>query len=97
VFLDQAGAIVSGAWERLAVSLSAVEQLRDLVTGAVTLNALIYFAGMAAVALYLNTALLGRRRWPSGPKAPRLGVHYLLRTVALAAAVASLTVLAGQA
>ena len=97
VFLDQAGAIVSGAWERLAVSLSAVEQLRDLVTGAVTLNALIYFAGMAAVALYLNTALLGRRRWPSGPKAPRLGMHYLLRTVALAAAVASLTVLAGQA
>jgi ABC-2 type transport system permease protein len=97
VFLDQAGAIVSGGWERLAVSLSAVEQLRDLVTGAVTLNALVYFAGIAAVALYLNAALLGRRRWPAGPKAPRLGAHYLLRTVALAVAVASLTVLAGQA
>jgi len=97
VFLDQAGAIVSGAWERLAVNLSAVEQLRDLVTGAVTLNALIYFVGIAVVALYLNTALLGRRRWPGGPKAPRFAIHYLLRTVSLAVAVASLTVLAGQA
>jgi ABC-2 type transport system permease protein len=97
VFLDQAGAIVSGTWERLAVNLSAVEQLRDLVTGAVTLNALIYFAGIAAVALYLNTALLGRRRWPGGPKAPRFAIHYLLRTVSLAVAVASLTVLASQA
>ena len=31
VFLDQAGAIVSGSLQRLAENLSAVEQLRDLV------------------------------------------------------------------
>ena len=97
VFLDQAGAIVSGAVERMAVSLSAVEQLRDPLTGAVTLNAVVYFVGIAVVALYLNTALLARRRWPTGPKAPRFAMHYVLRAAALAAAVASLTVLAGQA
>jgi len=97
VFLDQAGAIVSGVPQRLAENLSAVEQLRDLLSGAVTLNAVIYFVGIAAVALYLNTALLARRRWPTGPKSPRFGMHYVLRAAALAAAVASLTVLAAEA
>ena len=96
VFLDQAGAISHGALQRSLENLSAVEQLRDLLTGVVTLHALVYFAGMAAVALYLNTTLLARRRWPTGPKAPRFGMHYALRAAALAAAVASLTVLAAQ-
>jgi ABC-2 type transport system permease protein len=93
VFLDQAGAIVSGGVQRLAERLSVVEQLRDPLAGAVTLNAIVYFAGIAAAALYLNTALVGRRRWPTGPKAPRFGMHYLLRTAALAAAIGSVTLL----
>jgi len=96
VFLDQAGAITSGRFERLAENLSAVEQLRDLVSGTVALNAVIYFVGIAGAALYLNTALLARRRWPTGSKAPRFAMHYVLRTAALLAAVASLTVLAAQ-
>jgi len=97
VFLDQAGAIASGGAERLAERLSVVEQLRDPLTGAVTLKALVYFGGIAIAALYLNTALLGRRRWPTGPAAPRFARHYLLRTAALAAAVGSLTLLIAQA
>lgn len=97
VFLDQAGAITSGAVQRLAESLSAVEQLRDLLTGAVTLNAVIYFTGIIGVALYLNTSLLGRRRWPTGPDVPRFALHYTLRAAALAVAAGSLTLLAAQA
>src|SRR5215831_15003915 len=96
VFLDQAGAITSGGLQRLAENLSAVEQLRDLVSGTVTLNAVIYFVGIAVAALYLNTALLARRRWPTGSKAPRFAMHYVLRTAALLAMVARLTVLAAQ-
>src|SRR5262249_23322737 len=52
--------------------------------------------GIAIVALYLNTALLGRRRWPTGPKTPRFARHYALRAASLAAAVGSLTLLASQ-
>lgn len=96
VFLDQVGAFGAGTIERTAQRLSVVEQLRDLLTGAVTLNAIVYFAGMATGALYLNTALLSRRRWPTGPSAPRFGRHYFLRTLSIVAAVGSLTVLASQ-
>jgi ABC-2 type transport system permease protein len=96
VFLDQVGAFGAGAVERTAQRFSVVAQLRDLLTGAVTLNAIVYFAGLAAGALYLNTALLARRRWPTGPKAPRFGRHYVLRTAAIAAIIGSLTLLASQ-
>ena len=96
VFLDQAGAITSGALQRTAEKLSVVAQLRDPVSGAVTLSALVYFAGIATAALYLNTVLLGRRRWPTGPKSPHFGRHYVLRAAALLAAAGSLTVLVSQ-
>jgi ABC-2 type transport system permease protein len=96
VFLHQAGAIMSGSPQRLAEDLSVVEQMSDVVSGAVTVSALIYFIGIAAAALYLNTALLARRRWPTGAKAPHFTLHYLLRTAALLTIVASLTILAAQ-
>jgi ABC-2 type transport system permease protein len=96
VFLNQAGSVSAGALQRLAETLSAGEQLRDAVSGVVTPDFVIYFAGMAAIALYLNVALLGRHRWPTGPRAPRFTFHYLLRCVALIVALGSLAILAGQ-
>src|SRR5580700_2458110 len=48
VFLAQAGAILTGGAQRLAENLSVAEQLNNLVSGAITMNALIYFAGIAA-------------------------------------------------
>jgi ABC-2 type transport system permease protein len=96
VFLDQASAITSGGIQRVAEKLSVPEQLRDPLSGAVTLNALLYFTGIAAAALYLNNVLLSRRRWPTGGKSPRFARHYLARTVSLAVAVGSLTLLASQ-
>ena len=58
-----------------------------------TLHALVYFMTFAAAALYVNVALVGRRRWPS----PHLGRHYFVRALALLVVVASATVLASQA
>jgi ABC-2 type transport system permease protein len=67
VFLDYAGAIVSGAPQRLAEKLSVVEQFRDLSNGVITLAPLAYFISFALAVLYLNVILLGQRRWRTGP------------------------------
>ncbi len=96
VFAERAGTILSGAPQRLAERLSVVEQFRDLSRGVITLSSLVYFAGVALAAFYLNVALLGRRRWPDGPKAPRLGRHVALRALAAAVMVASGTLLAAH-
>jgi len=96
VFLNYAGSIVAGAPQRLAEKLSVVEQFRDLSTGVITLAPLVYFASFAAATLYLNVVVLGHRRWRTGPKTPPMRAHLAVRAVALAAIVASLTLLASN-
>jgi ABC-2 type transport system permease protein len=96
VFLNYAGAILAGAPQRLAEKLSVVEQFRDLSTGVITLGPLVYFASFAAATLYLNVVILGHRRWRTGPKAPWMRSHLAARALALAAIVASLTLLASN-
>jgi ABC-2 type transport system permease protein len=96
VFLNYAGSIMNGAPQRLAEKLSVVEQFRDLSTGVITLAPLVYFASFAAAALYLNVVILGHRRWRTGPKSPSMPAHLAVRALALAAIVASLTLLASN-
>jgi ABC-2 type transport system permease protein len=93
VFLDYAGAIVSGAPQRLAEKLSVVEQFRDLSNGVITPAPLVYFVSFTLAVLYLNVILLGQRRWRTGPKSPWMLGHLLARALALAVIVGSLTLL----
>src|SRR5690242_3734583 len=92
VFLSSASLITTSS--RLAEKLSIPEQFRDLATGVFTLGPIVYFITLAAAVLYLNVILVGRRRWATGPKTPRMRAHVLLRAFALFAIVASVTLLA---
>jgi ABC-2 type transport system permease protein len=96
VFASQAEAAVRGPAGKVMRTLSVVEQLRDALDGTITPHFIIYFTGIAVVALYLNVSLLGRRRWPTGPGAPRFAAHYALRAIGLFVAVGSLTLLAAK-
>ncbi len=96
VFIQHAGVILGGSLRSLVVSLSFVEQFRDLSSGVVSLSSLLYFVSFAAAMLYLNVALLGRRHWPTNKGAAPLGRHYLARGAALVVVVASLTVLTSR-
>ena len=96
VFLNYAGAILTGSWQRLAEKLSVVEQFRDLSGGVITLAPLAYFTCFALATLYLNIIVLGHRRWPTGPKAPWMRGHLFARALAVAIITASLTLLASD-
>lgn len=97
VFLERAGAILTGQAQRLAERLSVAAQFRELASGVVTPHALVYFVLFAATALYGCVALVGRKRWPSGPRAPRLPLHYGVRLMSLAVIAAAGTMLASRA
>jgi ABC-2 type transport system permease protein len=96
VFIQHAGVILGGSVRSLVVSLSFVEQFRDLSSGVVSLSSLLYFVSFAAAMLYLNVVLLGRRHWPTNKGAAPLGRHYFARGVALVVVVASVTVLTSR-
>jgi ABC-2 type transport system permease protein len=96
VFLHHAGTILTGETQRLAERLSFVDQFRDLSAGVITLSSVVYFVSFGLAMLYLNVALIGRRRWPSGRNAVRLGRHYLVRGLSLLVIVAGLTTLASR-
>jgi ABC-2 type transport system permease protein len=96
VFLERAGVLLSGRTQRLAERLSVVEQFRDLASGVLTPGPLVYFAAFAAAFLYLNVLLVGRKRWPGGPKAPRMRGHLPARALALGVLVAAATTLAAN-
>jgi ABC-2 type transport system permease protein len=96
VFLDYAGTILQGSAQRLAERLSVVAQFRDLASGVVTLGPLIYFVSFAVAVLYLNVLLLGRRRWLTGPHAPWMHGHVLVRAACLAVIVSGAALLAAN-
>ena len=96
VFIEHANVFVTGSLERLFQSLSFIGQFRDFASGVVPLSGVLYFVAFTAAILYLNVALLGRRHWPTGERAPRLGAHYAVRGAALVIVVAGATVLASR-
>jgi ABC-2 type transport system permease protein len=96
VFLESAGAILTGGLQRIAERLSVAQQFSDLARGVITPNAVLYFIVLAAVALYVNVVLLGRRRWPSGSNAPAYRFHYAVRVICLLAILGAVTTLAGR-
>lgn len=93
VFIDHAGAVLTGGAERLVAGFSFDQQFQDLAAGVVSLASVVYFLAFAAAMLYLNVELLGRRHWPSGRQAPAMGAHLLVRGLALVVALAGLTLL----
>ena len=96
VFLHHSGVILSGEPRQAAEQLSAVSQFRDLSAGIITTSALLYFAALALAVLYLNVALVGRRRWPTRKGSVKLAPHYVLRTLCLLTAGGALTMMMGR-
>lgn len=74
--LDSASRNVAAAIKQWSIA----DQFSDFGRGILTLSGFLYFLAIAAVMLYLSMVLIGRRQWPRGRA---LGLHFLVRTVAL--------------
>jgi len=82
VFLEQAGAILTGPMQKLAERIFGGVSVPRYGNRVVTLHALVYFVALAGLALYLNIVILGKRRWAHGEGAAPLGLHYAVRALA---------------
>ncbi|MCE5301890.1 MAG: Gldg family protein [Planctomycetaceae bacterium] len=88
VYLGSVDAIFGGVDRTTVQSLkswSIAERFSDFSHGVLTLSAVVYFATILVVMLYISMALIGRRHWFCGPNRWRRANHYVIRTIALAA------------
>ncbi len=86
---DRAGAVMSPGAASWVRSWSLAEHFADFGRGVISLSSIAYFLGIVTVCLYLAMVLIGRRHW-AGHRGGGLGLHYLARTLGLAAGAVGL-------
>jgi len=87
---DRAGTFMAPRLAERVRGWSIAEQFSDFGRGVVSLSAVAYFLGIVAVCLYVAMVLIGRRHWTGRRDGAQMGVHYVARTLGLAAGAAGL-------
>jgi len=93
VVADQAGSVMSSGLAKWVRPCSLAEQFTDFGRGIVSLSGIAYFLGIVAVCLYIAMVLIGRRHWASRRDGAKMGVHFIARTLGLAAAALGVVLL----
>ena len=97
IFVDSVVAAVSVDAGRLAAPFSVFAPFWDFSRGVLTLSGLAMFASVAALFLYLNTLIAGRRHWPRDPDGFPMWAHQAIRVVAVAVVLAGVNMLVARA
>ena len=83
---DQASSVMGAKAAARVRAWSLAEHFVDFGRGVVSLSSVAFFLGIVAVCLYVAMVLIGRRHWTGRRDAGAMGLHYLARTLGLAAA-----------
>jgi len=86
VMADQAGAVMGPKLAERLRGWSLAEHFSDFGRGVLSLSSIAYFLGIVAVCLYVTMVLIGRRHWTGRRDGPQIGLHFVARTLGLAAA-----------
>ena len=97
IFVDSVVAAVSVDAGRLVAPFSVFAPFWDFSRGVLTLSGLAMFASVAAIFLYLNTMIAGRRHWPRDPDGFPMWAHQAIRVVAVAVVLAGVNMLVARA
>ncbi len=83
---DQASSVMGPRLAERVRGWSLAEHFSDFGRGVLSLSSIAYFLGIAAICLYIAMVLIGRRHWTGRRDGNQMGVHYLVRTLGVAAA-----------
>jgi ABC-2 type transport system permease protein len=93
VGLPLSASALGETWAGATEALNLTARFTNLSVGLVDAADVLWFAGLAIVFLYLNTALVGRLRWPDGRPRRDRKLHIAVRAVMLAVVFGSLVIL----
>lgn len=97
IFLDAAAGLYSESLGQRLAPFGVIRHFADFGRGVVSLSAILYFISLAALFVHFNVLLLGRRHWPPRAEGWPMGLHHMIRALAVIVAVASLNALIGRA
>jgi ABC-2 type transport system permease protein len=97
VYGERIFGIFGDAGQDLGARVAVFVPFDDFARGVASLSALIYFAGITAIMLYLNVVLVGRRHWPVTAEGRRMGLHYGGRALALIVSLIALQTIVARA
>jgi ABC-2 type transport system permease protein len=89
VYTDRIFGVFGASAADLGSRLAVWEPFGDFARGVVSLSGILYFVAIAALMLYLNVILVGKRHWPPTADGHRMSFHYAVRAVALCVALLS--------
>ncbi len=93
VFTEPILGVFGRAAQHAGRAISVFEPFADFASGVVSLRAVFHLVAIAAVMLYLNVVLLGRRHWDQRATGRRAWIHHAVRAVALGVAAVSVGVM----
>jgi len=97
VYAERILGVFGEAAQGLGARVAAFTSFEEFARGVASLPAIIYFAGITAVMLYLNVILVGRRHWPVTTDGRRMGLHFGARAVSMLVVMVALQVIVARA
>ncbi len=97
VFLDSTTWLLGDRLGTFFAHLSVFEYFGDFAKGVVSFSGVLYFVSIAAVMLYLNVQIIGRRHWPVEAGGYKMWIHHAVRAVGLVVGIISLNSILGLA
>ena len=82
-YIDTLTPASQAATARTIASFSMSSKADDLGRGVVSSSSMVYFLLVITIGLYLSMILIGKRHWSAGQSGKGMGLHFLIRSVAL--------------
>ncbi len=96
IFIGSLDWLVGDRLNSFMARLMVFDYFGDFAKGVISFSGLLYFVAMAAIMLYLNVVVIGRRHWPAEAGGYGMSVHYAVRAVSLVIAAVALTGILGR-
>ncbi len=97
VYIDSAGGIFSQGLQNWLEPLGVTGHFGDFARGVITFTGLLYFISVAAVMIYLNVLLIGKRHWPIAADGYKMWMHHAVRSVAIVIGLISINAILSHA